>query len=356
MSSMSKKIAAVGMLLTASMAYSDVVIDDFASGWAGRNKFGGVWIADADAYVCNTATPPVCGTSKVTDPVLHEDVVKNSANVPTTYDGSSMIISEITVSKDVSATQAWAYAGWVMDLIPGDTTGAGPEPWNQPQWDRKNEVDLSSCSALQVKLDFTPTRQLWIELYNPEQAKVNPSAPSPQYGWRRYTTTTGALTTFTLPLTGLGSPVQKWTGTATDPKIDLKHINRIKILYEGQKNAAVASPAPYDTDVHVLSIGGVSLIGGADCKINGVSAIQDRVETRSSLSLTATTGMLAFSNLSGLGELRVQVRNLSGKIVTEGVVSESRPSMELASLKDGVYAVQVAGANVSRSFSISHLN
>jgi hypothetical protein len=343
------------MLLTAAISYSDVIVDDFAAGWAGRNKYNGVWIADSDAYVCNPVGSTNCGTSTVVDPVLGEDVVKNSANVATTYDGTGSIISKIKVSKDVSATQAWAYAGWVMDFKAADTTGAGAEPWNQPQWERKNNVDISGCTALQVKLQFTPNKQLWIEVYNPMQEKANPAAPPPQYGWRRYTK--GAeMETFTLPLSGLGSPVQKWTGTATDPKIDLKTINRIKFLYEGQTGSAVVSPAPYDQVEHVFAVGGVSLIGGANCTLGGPISIETRGLDKSGFSVSKTAGMIAFNNIAGLGDLRVSIRDLSGKVVAKSVVNAAKASMDVSSLKNGVFAVQVAGEKLNRSFSITNLN
>lgn len=350
------KQLAAGMLLAATCAGANVVVDDFHAGWAGRNNFQGVWIADADSYVCNPVGSTNCGTSTVVDPVLGEDVVKNSANVATTYDGVGSIMSKIKVSKDVSATQAWAYAGWVMDFKPADTTGAGPEPWNQPQWDRKNEIDISGCTALEVKFAFTAGRQIWIEIYNPQQEKANPTAPPPQYGWRRYTAADGVMQTFTLNLTGLGSPVQKWTGTATDPAIDLKHINRVKFLYEGQKQSAVVSPAPYDTVSHPFAIGGVTLIGGPTCTINGQVGIHSQAIAKTSLTVSETAGMLSFGNLSGLGDIKVQIRDLTGKVMSQGIVNQAAPSMHLAGMKDGVYSVQVSGANLSHTFSITHLN
>jgi hypothetical protein len=343
-----------GLLLAASVAGADVVVDDFHAGWAGRNNFNGVWIADADSYICTPAGSTTCGTSTVTDPVLGEDVVKNSANVASTYDGVGSIISKIKVSKDVP-TKSWAYAGWVMDFKPADTTGAGAEPWNQPQWDRKNEIDISGCSALQVKFQFTPQKQIWIEIYNPQQEKANPSAPPPQYGWRRFTTGT-EMQTFNLALTGLGSPIQKWTGLPADPKIDLKHINRVKFLYEGQTGSAVVSPAPYDSVNHTFAIGGVSLIGGPGCTINGIAGINDRAMDKSGLTVSENAGMLAFGNLSGLGDIKVQVSDLSGRILSQGIVNTARPSLQTSGMKNGVYAVKVSGARVSHTFSITHLN
>jgi hypothetical protein len=351
-----KKIAA-GMLLAASVASADVVLDDFASGWAGRNKFGGPWIADADSYICNPVGSTNCGTSTVTDPVLGEDVVKNSANVPTTYDGVGSIISKIKVSADVSATQAWAYAGWVMDIVPADTTGAGPEPWNQPQWERKNDIDISGCTALEVKFAFAAQRQIWIEIYNPQQEKLNPAAPPPQYGWRRFTSADDVMQTFTLNLTGLGSPVQKWTGTATDPALDLKHISRVKFLYEGQKGSAVVSPAPYDAVEHTFQIGGVTLKGGTTCSVKGVAnGIASRGLEKSGLSVSEAAGMLSFANLAGMGDLKVQVLDLTGKVMSQGIVNQAKPVMQVSGMKNGVYAVKVAGSKLSRTFSITHLN
>jgi hypothetical protein len=352
-----KRKIVTGMLLAASVAGADVVVDDFHTGWAGRNNFNGLWIADADSYVCNPVGSTNCGTSTVVDPVLGEDVVKNSANVASTYDGTGSIISKIKVSKDVSATQAWAYAGWVMDFLPADTTGAGPEPWNQPQWDRKNEVDISGCTALQVKIQFDPNKQIWIEVYNPQQEKANPSAPPPQYGWRRYTSGT-EMQTFNLALTGLGSPVQKWTGTATDPKIDLKHINRIKFLYEGQVGSTVAVPAPYDALQHTFAIGGVTLVGPAPaCNIKGQVGIrQDGTLTKIRLSVSETAGMLSFNNLSGLGDLKVEILDLNGKVMSKGIVGETHSTMQVSGMKNGVYAVKVTGASFGHTYSFTHLN
>jgi hypothetical protein len=350
-----KKIMA-GMLLAASLAVADVVIDDFHTGWAGRNNYKGPWIADADSFVCDPLGSTNCGTSTVTDPVLGGDVVKTSSNISATYDGTS-IVSMIKVSHDVSTAKNWAYAGWVMDFLPQDTTNAGPEPWNVPQWDRKNEIDISGCSAVQIKLKFTVGKQVWIEVYNPQQEKANPQTPSPQYGWRR-AITSAEMQTLTLPLTGLSSPGQKWTGTASDPPIDLKHINRIKILYEGQQGTSVAAVAPYDTLHHTMAIGGVTLVGGPACTFRGAiaSGIHFGGAEKSGLSVSETAGMLAFNNLSGLGDLKIQIRDLTGKVMSQGIVNQAHPDMRLSGVKDGVYAVRVSGARLSRTFSITHLN
>jgi hypothetical protein len=364
MNSTVKHTLIIGSLLAGAAAYADVVLDDFATGWAGRNKFGGYWIADSDQYVCSPegmpdSTRSNCGSSTVTETIANSDVVLNSAAVATTYDGSG-IVSNIKVSADVAATtkitsQNWAYAGWVMDMVPADTNGWYSHPWDQPLWDRKGEVDLSACNSIVLKVSFSAQKQLWIELYNPQQAKNSPTAP--QYGWRRSAAGTG-IETWVLPLGTLGGPVQKWTGAVSDPKIDLKNISRIKILYEGQTGVAVKSPAPYDAVPHELKIAGISVGGTAACKVKGVGsdAIIPHMDINSGLSLSSASGAIKFNNIEGMGDLRVQIRGVSGKVVARSVVNPASPAMQVSQLRNGVYAVQVTGVNFSRSFSVTLLN
>jgi hypothetical protein len=347
MHSIIKKTALTGMLLGAvSLAAADVTVDDFTD-WVGANKFGGLWLADGDVYSG--------GTSTVTEPVGDQDIIKNSANILMTYDSDNkQIISHIKVSADVPGKN-WAYAGWVMDFKQMDTTGAGPEPWNVPQWDRKNEVDISGCTALEMDIGFTTGRQLWIEVYNPQQEKNFPLAP--QYGWR-YSPTADGVVTKKFNLKGLGAAVTKWTDPANAKPLDLTKINRIKILYEGQAGGSVAVPAPYDANVHTLTIKGVRLIGGDACKVSGSIGVgvKPAVSAKTGLSMVSASGLITFANFVQQGDLNVQVRNLAGKVVAQGVVNAAHPSLKTAGLENGVYAVQVSGSHFKKAFSATLLN
>jgi hypothetical protein len=345
MNSIAKLSAVSGVILGVSVICADIVVEDFAN-WVGVNKGGGLWLADSDVYGG--------GSSTVTDPLGGEDVVQNSANILLTYDSDNQqIISNVKVSADVPGKN-WAYAGWVMDFRPIDTVGV-TEPWNLPQWERKNEVNLSGCDALQMTLQFTANRQLWIELYNPFQEKDFPLAP--QYGWRFYEAS-GGMVTRTFKLSGLGGPVTKWTDPANTKPKDFTKVNRIKILYEGQEGAAVVSPSPYDSAQHQLIFKSVRLTGGANCVVPGYSGtdgIIARRAAKSGYTFSSAAGRLTFGNLAKIGELRVQIRNLQGKILTQGVVNGLNSSLDVSSLKNGVYAMQVAGRNVQESFPITVL-
>src|SRR6185436_3925913 len=81
MHSIIRKTALTGMLAGAfSLAVADVVVDDFTD-WVGGNKFGGLWLADADVYGG--------GSSTVTEPTTDADVVKASGNILMTYDSDN---------------------------------------------------------------------------------------------------------------------------------------------------------------------------------------------------------------------------------------------------------------------------
>lgn len=345
-----RKTIFTGLVLAASAAIADVVVDDFTGTNPGQNMLpeGGAWLADADTW------PAIGGSSRVTDIVDGSDLVKGDVfagdNIVKAYTEDQAITSNIYVTKDVSPAKKWAYAGWVMDFItpkPLDTT---KPVYELNSWEKGQEVDIGSCDALEITLSFDKDRILWIDIFNPWQEKTN--ALAPQWGWRY--TGTGALETKKFSLKGLTGPAQKWKDDVNKVPVNLASIARIRFLYEGMlKGVATAS---YDTLPHVLKIKKVAMTG-ATCQIkpnrHQGSPIIARSAASRAASFSAVNGALSFRDVSS--ELKVTVRNLAGNVVAEGSVNGSNPAMNVSALKNGVYMVQAVGAKSSFAGSITVL-
>ncbi len=347
MQSKSAKLLWASLVLGTTLAHSDLLVEDFKD-WVGANKAGGLWLADGDVYGG--------GTSTMVEPTTSQDIVKNSANILMTWDETvPAIIANITVSASVK-DKDWAYAGWVMDFKPnaGDTVG-GIKPWDIPQWDRKNQVDISGCTGLQITMQFTANKQMWIELYNPMQEKNKPLAP--QYGWRFYEPS-GNMVTKTFNLVGLGGPVTKWTDPVNTVPKDFSKVNRIKILYEGQVGGAVAVPPPYDALVHTIKIAGVKLIGGPTCVVPGfnvTAGIVPKTTEKSRVTFSHLSGSLVFNQFEKTENLTVKVRDLTGATRAYGLVNKNSPALDVSALKNGVYTVEMIGSGISHTSSITLL-
>ncbi|MDB5105254.1 MAG: hypothetical protein JWP91_2943 [Fibrobacteres bacterium] len=339
-----KNIIAAMVLAAATIARADIVVDDF-SGEVGSNLLpkGGAWLADADTW------PAIGGSSKVTDPIEGSDLVKGDIysgdNISKAYTDNG-ITSKIYVTADVSTTKKWAYAGWVMDFMkpaPLDTT---KPVYELNSWEKRNEVDLTSCDALELTLSFDVDRMLWIDLFSPQIERMN--ALAPQWGWRY--TGTGLMETKKFNLRGVTGPQQKWKDDANKVPLDLKTVTRIRWLYEGMKKGTAT--AAYDTVGHNLTIKKVAMTG-TTCAITAMPGsslpIVARSAAKSALAFSAANGSLRFDNVTS--GLKVTVRNIAGNIVAEGAVNGSHPSLNVSALKNGVYMVQ-AGNGKAGSFTV----
>jgi hypothetical protein len=340
-----------GLVLAAVGAYADVIVDDFSGSNPGYNMLtnGGAWLADADTW------PAIGGSSRVvsqSDP--SQDLVKGNAfsgdNITSAYADDGGLASLIYVTKDVSETKKWAYGGWVLDLLkpsPADTT---KHSYDLPSWQWRNEVDVSSCDAVQITLQFDADRLLWIDAYVPSIEKTN--ALAPQWGWRY--TGTGQMETKTFKLGGVTGPQQKWTDATNKVAFDVHAISRLRFLYEGMKKGSAT--AAYDTVGHLFKIKKVAFTG-ANCQLKPNPGAAEPIIARKAdargASFAAVDGALRFSDLSA--ETQVTVRDLSGHVVAQGQVNGSRNALDVSALKNGVYMVQAVGAKLTRTGSFTVL-
>ena len=356
MNPMLRNTILAGMMLTASAAFAaEVIVDDFTGSEPGVNMLpnGGSWLADADTW------PAIGGSSKVVDPIDGtSDLVKGDAfagdNIVKAYTEDGAITSRIFVTKDVSPAKKWAYAGWILDFIQpkpkAEDTAGGKHIYDLQSWQKGNEVNVGSCDQMDLTLQFDTDRLLWIDLFSPQIERMD--ALAPQNGWRY--TGTGALETKTFKLHGLQGPGQKWKDDAHKPFFDQGTVSRIRFLYEGMlKGVATAS---YDSIPHVLKIKKVAFSGAA-CKIveNRYSSLPIVVNGKSAraANFAAVNGALQFGNVDA--KLDVTVRNIAGNVVASGSVNGAHASLDVSSLKNGVYMVQAAGANVTTTGSFTVL-
>jgi hypothetical protein len=355
MNSIMNKGIVVGLLLGAVCAYSDVVVDDFTGGTVNDLlPKGGSWSADADYYSG--------GSSKVNPLADTSDLVKGTAysgdNTLLAYPGDGTISSRLTVSKDVSPTKPWAYAGWVLDILagyakPGDTT----KVYNLDIWNRNNEVNVSTCAALSLTAQFDAGKQLRVVLFEPAIAK---NALAPQYGWRY--AASGTMETKVFSLTGLGKPAPAFTDPANTLPLDLTKVNRIEIFYEGQVGTTVAITAPYDAGAvtpHVLKIKNVTFTG-AGCAVTpnpgaSNSAIFGQGPGNRDFSVGSVNGQLRFSTPVQTGTLDIVVRNIQGKVMARGNVDAQHASLDVSQLNNGIYTVQASNSKFNRFATVTLL-
>ena len=66
--------------------------------------------------------------------------------------------------------------------------------------------------------------------------------------------------------------------------------------------------------------------------------------------------MIGTNNSTGCPTVHDESDNLSGKVVAQGVVNGSNPSLKVSGVENGVYAVQVSGSNFKQAFSATLLN
>lgn len=346
-----RKTILAGMVLAASAAFADVVVDDFTGTNPGQNMLpdGGAWLADADTW------PSIGGSSRVVDPIDGtSDLVKGDAfagdNIVKAYTEDGAITSKIYVTKDVSTAKKWAYAGWVMDFITPLPKDTSKPVYDLNSWEKGNEVDLSSCDAMELTLQFDENRLMWIDLFNPGIEKAN--ALAPQYGWRY--TGTGLLETKKFSLKGVTGPAQKWKDDVNKVPFNLTAVSRIRWLYEGMlKGVATAS---YDSLPHTLKIKKVAFTG-ANCQVKQNRYAAMPIVARSAASrgaeFSAANGSLNFRNVTA--PMQVTVRNLTGNVVVSGSVNGSQPSLNVSALNNGVYMVQAVAGKAVRAGSITVL-
>jgi hypothetical protein len=355
MNSTVKKCAMAAMLLGAAGIQADVLIDDFTGGET-HNMLtkGGDWLADSDQW------PAIGGSSRVRPLTDTNDLVKGDAfagdNISMAYAEDFSITSRLYVSADVSPTKAWAYAGWIMDFLQPDTTGTGKKAYELMNWEKKHEVDISTCDALEMTLQFETDRIIWIDLFSPYIEKTDPAAP--QLGWRY--TGTGALETKRFSLKGVTGPAMKWKDDAHKFPFTPDRITRLRILYEGLKKGSAT--AAYDTEGHILKIKKVTMVGGA-CQVRPnpnasntplISGLR-HARPADGFAMDMVSGRLQFGSLAQIGKIKVTVRNLSGGLMTEGFVDASHPSLDVSGLENGVYTIQAAGAGFHRSNTVTLL-
>ena len=352
-----------GALLGAVLVNADIVVDNFAL-VTGQNSLGGNWLADSDAWAA------IGGSSKVNPKDDTVDLVQGEGCVSGCYAGhnifkayqedpvtlETVLTADIKETKDVSADKKWAYAGWVMNFVP-ERGANGKQPWELLPHEKGNIVDISGCDALSMDIQFDLDRQLWVAIYNPITEKDKPT--SPQYGWRYKGT--GAMETkrFSLKAGGLSGISTKWADPAA-AALDLKQVTRLQIFYEGQKGLSPAEPAPYDAVAHRLTIKKVMLTG-ATCKVTGKDSLGNVKEfglvgiknvaaskMKNALELNVAAGRIQFSKAAAMG-MKVTVRDMAGQVVARGNVDAVRSSMDVSSLKNGVYLVQAAAG--AKTFS-----
>ncbi len=340
-----------GLLLGVVVIHANVLVDDFTN-TTGANKLGGNWSADSDIW------PGVGGSSKVLDIFTGSDLVLGEGcasgcyaghNIAKAYDGGALV-SKLKVTADAGVDKKWAYAGWVMNF----KAEVGPDAWEKLPWEKGNEVNISSCTELELDIGFTANRQLWIGLYNPWIEKDSPT--SPQYGWRYQGT--GAVEVgkkFALT-SGFVGIAPKWIDPAA-AALDLTKVTRLIIFYEGQTGLVAAEPAPYDQNEHTLTVKKVAL-NGVNCQVvpnatpNSIFEIAAGKHKRFSMNIA--DGALHFTDIAKIGTMEVAVRSLSGKVMTSGVVSTLRPIMDLSMLDNGVYMVhaKVGNENISNTITL----
>lgn len=357
-----------GVLLGAVIANADIVVDNFLN-VQGQNQLGGNWLADADSWVA------IGGSSKVNPAGDTANLVQGEGcgsgcyaghNIFKAYaedgaTGETVLSSDITVSASVPS-KTWAYAGWVMNFV-AERGKDGKQAWELLPHEKGNIVDVSTCTHIELQLQFDLDKQLWIAMYNPITEKDKPT--SPQYGWRYKGT--GALETkkfaFTAGgLTGIGT---KWNDPAAAP-LDLKQVTRLQIFYEGQQKLEVKEPAPYDAVPHRLTIKKVQL-NGAACKVVGTDSLGNVKEfgtvgirnaaaskMKNALQLNVAAGRIQFAKAAEMG-LKVTVRDMAGQIVARGDVNAASTSMDVSGLRTGVYHVQAAAGAMTYSNTVTLL-
>lgn len=358
-----------GALLGAVIANADIVVDNFLN-VQGLNQLGGNWLADSDAWIA------IGGSSKVTPAGDTVDLVQGEGCGSGCYAGhnifkayvedpataETMISSDIKVTGDVSAEKKWAYAGWVMNFV-AERGKDGKQPWELLPHEKGNIVDISTCDALEIQLQFDLDRQLWIALYNPIIEKDKPT--SPQYGWRYKGSGNMDTKKFSLKSGGLSGIGTKWADPAAAP-LDLKQVTRLQIFYEGQKGLSPAEPAPYDDVAHRLTIRKVQL-NGAACKVVGTDSLGNVKEfgtvgikngvaskLNNALELNVAAGRIQFVKAAEMG-LKVTVRDMAGHIVARGDVNAANTSMDVSGLRTGVYHVQAAAGTKTYSNTVTLL-
>lgn len=346
-----------GLLLGAMANYADVIVDDFTGSKPGYNMLtnGGMWLADSDEW------PAIGGSSRVRPAAPAGDtsnLVKGDAfagdNIVKAYNVDEDPVSlwaKFYVKADAGPTKAWAYAAWIMDFkIPKPIDTTRPV-YELPSWQKYHEVDLSSCTALELDLQFDKDRFLWIDLFSPLTDRMDPLAP--HSGWKY--TGTGAREIKKFNLTGITGPKAKWEDPSHNLTLKLWAVTRLRMLYEGLKTGSPT--ASYDTVGHLIRIWSVKMLG-PNCAIvdnpgSSVSLMQHA--KREAFSLSAAGSNLNFANLAGLGTLNVTVRDLSGKVKVRGVIDGDRRSLDVSALKNGVYSVQVQGPQFNRSTTVTLL-
>jgi hypothetical protein len=155
-----------GALLGAAAVSADIVVDDFML-VTGQNSLGGNWLADSDQWAA------IGGSSRVLDVTTQADLVQGEGCTSGCYAGhnifkayveepgtlATIFQADIKVQKDVSTLKKWAYAGWVMNFAP-ERGKDGKQAWELQPWEKGNEVDISTCDAIEITMQFTLDRQL----------------------------------------------------------------------------------------------------------------------------------------------------------------------------------------------------
>ena len=294
-------------------------------------KTGGLWWVDSDASLGGYSE--MRHTRPVGD--IGDNLVR-SASDAYRPDWKALAV-DLRVTRGIDSARQYAYAGFSLDFLPIDTTGAGKPPWELKPWERKNEADISGCDSLELDMGFTAGRQLYIELYHAESDRQNRQ----QWAWR-VSPVSDSVHRWRLPLRKNWGPCCKPPDPIHGPlpiHQVLKSANALKFLYDGQQGQVVQVPAPYDTLWHRLILSSIKLTG-PDCRLERTVAVSRPAHSRSRVSMRVRGNQLLFDSPGEWRELDVEVFSPHGRRVARETVTRRHPVLVLPGLARGIYWIR----------------